>query len=43
LELTIFRPVTLSREYVFAVGITCVAALSYVYETIRALSKEGIG
>jgi len=43
LELTIFRPVALSREYMFAVGITCVAALSYIYETIRALSKEGIG
>jgi len=43
LELTIFKPAVLFREYVFAVGITCVAALSYIYETIRALSKEGIG
>lgn len=42
LELTIFKPTALSREYVFAVGIACVAALSYVYETIKVLFKEGI-
>lgn len=42
LEVTVFKPTVLSREYVFAIGITCVAVLSYVYETIRVLFKEGI-
>jgi len=42
LELTIFRPAALSREYVFAVGITCVAVFSYIYETTKVLLKESI-
>lgn len=41
-QLVIFRPIILSSEYVFAVGVTCLAALSYLYETIGTLIKESI-
>lgn len=41
-QLVIFRPIILSREYVFAVGVTCAAALSYLHETIKTLLKKGI-
>lgn len=41
-ELTFFRPIVLSREYVFAVGVTLLAAISYLYETIKTLTKESI-
>jgi predicted DNA-binding transcriptional regulator len=39
-ELVVFRPVVFSREYVFAFIVTCAAAVSYVYETIRTWMKE---
>lgn len=41
-ELVFFRPVIFSREYVFAFIVTCVAAVSYVYETIKAWMKESV-
>jgi predicted DNA-binding transcriptional regulator len=41
-ELVFFRPVVFSREYVFAFIVTCVAAVSYTYETIKAWMKESI-
>jgi len=42
LELTTFKPIALSREYVFAVGVACVAAMSYAYETVRTLVRGSI-
>lgn len=39
-ELVVFRPTVFSREYVFAFIVTCAAAASYVYETIRTWMKE---
>lgn len=42
LELTIFKPTTLSKEYIFGVVATCIAAVSYFYETIRILLKKGL-
>jgi len=42
LELTTLRPVAVYREYAFAVGITCVAVFSSIYETIKVLLKESI-
>ncbi len=41
-QLTILKPIVVSREYIFALGVTCVATLSYLYETIITLIKEGI-
>jgi len=41
-ELTFFRPVIFTREYVFAFVITCVAAVSFVYETVKAWVKETV-
>jgi hypothetical protein len=41
-ELVVFKPVVFSREYVFAFIITCAAAVSYVYETIRTWMKETV-
>ena len=41
-QLAIFRPTVLSREYIFAVGITCAAVLSYLYETIVTLLRKDI-
>jgi len=42
LELTIFRPVIISREFVFAFLVTCAAAISYTYETAKTWRKETI-
>lgn len=42
LELTIFKPTTLSKEYIFGVVATCIAAASYLYETVRILLKKGL-
>jgi hypothetical protein len=42
LELTIFRPIIISREFVFAFVITCAAAISYIYETARTWRKETV-
>jgi len=41
-ELSFFRPVVFSREYAFAFIVTCAAAVSYVYETVKAWVKESI-
>lgn len=41
-ELTVFKPTVFSREYIFAVAITCAAALSYIYETIRTFLSESV-
>jgi len=41
-QLLILRPAILTREYIFAVGVTCTAAFSYLYETIRTLLKKTI-
>jgi hypothetical protein len=42
LELTVFRPVTFTREFVFAFIITCAATVSFIYETIRTWLKETV-
>jgi DNA-binding transcriptional ArsR family regulator len=42
LELTIFRPNVFTREFVFAFIITCAAAVSFVYETVRTWTKEAV-
>lgn len=42
LELAVFWPVVLTREFVFAFIITCAAAISYTYETIRTWRKETV-
>jgi hypothetical protein len=42
LELTFFRPVVFTREFVFAFIMTCAAAVSYIYETIRTWMKETV-
>jgi len=41
-ELLFLRPVVFSREYAFAFIVTCAAAISYVYETVKAWMKESI-
>jgi DNA-binding transcriptional ArsR family regulator len=41
-ELTVFKPVVFSREYVFALIITSAAAASYLYETVITWMKETI-
>jgi DNA-binding Lrp family transcriptional regulator len=41
-ELVFFRPVVFSREYVFAFIVTCAAAVSYIYETVRTWMKESV-
>jgi len=41
-QLTILKPIIVSREYVFALAVTCAATLSYLYETIITLTKESI-
>jgi len=41
-ELTFLKPVILSREYVLAVGVTLLAAVSYLYETIKTLVQKRI-
>jgi len=40
IELTLLKPTVFSREYIFAVAVTCTAALSYAYETIRTFLTE---
>lgn len=42
LELTLFKPATVSREYLFGVAATCIAAALYLCETIRILLKKGL-
>jgi DNA-binding transcriptional ArsR family regulator len=41
-ELVIFKPSILTREYFFAVGVIFVASVAFIYETVRTLLKEGI-
>jgi hypothetical protein len=36
------RPVILSREYVFSVGVVTIATATSAYETIRAFSKKAL-
>lgn len=38
-ESTLFRPIVLSREYVFAVVVTLLATMSHLYEIIKTLTK----
>lgn len=42
LELTVFRPVVFTSEFMFAFIISCAAAVSFIYETIRTWTKEPI-
>lgn len=42
IELTLLKPTVFSREYIFAVAVTCAAALSYAYETIRTFLTGSI-
>lgn len=42
LQLTIFRPATVSKYYVFATIAICAALASYLYETIRAFIKKSL-
>jgi DNA-binding transcriptional ArsR family regulator len=42
LELTVFRPVVFTREFVFAFIITCAAAISHIYETVRTWMRETV-
>jgi len=42
LELTLFKPVIWTREYVFAVAVTFVSAMFCIYETARAFLKGGV-
>lgn len=42
LELTVFRPAVFTREFMFAFIISCAAAVSFIYETIRTWTKEPI-
>lgn len=42
IELTLLKPTVFSREYIFAVTVTCAAALSYIYETIKTFLIESI-
>jgi predicted DNA-binding transcriptional regulator len=41
-ELVFFRPTVLSRDYVFALVVTCAAAVAFVYETVKAWVKETV-
>jgi DNA-binding transcriptional ArsR family regulator len=38
----LFRPPTLTREYVFSLAVITIAAATSVYETIRAFSKQAL-
>jgi predicted transcriptional regulator len=40
LELTLFKPIIWTREYVFAVGVTSLSATFFIYETARAFFKK---
>lgn len=40
--LVFLRPPTLTREYVFSLGVVSVATAMSIYETIRALSKRAL-
>lgn len=41
-ELVIFKPSVLTREYFFAVGVIFVASVAFIYETVQTLLKESI-
>lgn len=42
IELVLFKPSALTREYVFAIVISVAAAFSYSYETVRTWLKNKI-
>ncbi|MFQ6080353.1 MAG: hypothetical protein ACE5OW_01630 [Candidatus Bathyarchaeia archaeon] len=42
LELTVFRPETLTNTYFFSVVVTVASALAFCYETIKTWLKGGI-
>lgn len=39
-ELTLFKPTALSKEYLFGVAATSIAAALFLYETVRILFKK---
>jgi len=41
-ELILFKPPILTRDYSFAVGVIFVGAVAFIYETLRTLLKESI-
>lgn len=41
-ELTFFKPIVLSRGYVFAIVVTFLAAISHLYETTKTIAKGGV-
>ncbi|MFZ0965685.1 MAG: helix-turn-helix domain-containing protein [Candidatus Bathyarchaeia archaeon] len=41
-ELVVFKPPILTREYFFAVGVIFVASIAFIYETVQTLLKESI-
>lgn len=42
IQLTVFRPLALRGDYVFGLVIGLVAALSYLYETVRIIIKKSL-
>ncbi len=41
-ELFVFKPPILTREYIFALAIISAAAIAFIYETVSTLLKESI-
>lgn len=41
-ELTLLRPVTITREYFFFVGVTFACALAFCFETAKTWAKGGL-
>jgi len=42
IQLTVFRPMRLQAEYIFGLAVSCVAAISFLYETIRIILKRSL-
>jgi hypothetical protein len=42
IQLTVFRPQTLRVGYVFALAVIFIAALFFVYETLRIVLEKGL-
>jgi len=42
IQLTVFRPPVLRVEYIFGLSVSLVAAISFLYETIRILIKKSL-
>jgi len=42
IQLTVFRPSVLSGDYIFGLAVISIAALFFLYETVRIVLKKGL-